>query len=472
MPDTVERKEIQGIVASGYDHLNHARFVLLTIVHPTRAQAWLGRLLTRVTTAVHPEDNKAKHCLNIALTWKGLMKLGLPPDLIGNFPHEFVAGMNREEAALILGDTGDSSNKHWLYGKDNPEPHNPLHVLVLLYAESAKALQTLFDETCGLAALNGGLSVAFEQDSVRDRGDSTEPFGFRDGISQPAVQGLTGRSRLVDDPIKTGEFVLGYQNELDQFTSIPTVDAWQDPKGYLPGHRRLPSNLRAFGMNGSYLVFRRMYQDVKGFWDFVDRNSHGNPQLRELFAARLIGRWRGGAPLVLSPDAPGAGTENDFLYMDKDPDGLRCPLGSHIRRANPRDSLLTTTPWKSLMMSRRHRLIRRGRKYCEITSDSTTERPQYKQGLYFIAINADLRRQFEFIQQTWLNNPTFNGLDRDKDPLVGDNDGNGQFTVQSNPVPTHVMGFQRFVKLEGGAYFFLPGLKSLRFLANYPATIP
>jgi Dyp-type peroxidase family len=465
MPDTVERKDIQGIVASGYDHLDHARFVLLTIVHSRKAQDWLGTLLSRVTTAVHPEDNKARQCLNIALTWKGLIELGLPTNLIRDFPHEFVAGMNREEAALILGDTGDSSREHWLYGKD--EPDRPVHVLVLLYAESAPSLQALFNQTCSLTARAGGLKVVFEQGSIRDRGDSREPFGFRDGISQPAVKGLTGRSCLVDDPIQTGEFVLGYENELGQFTRIPTVDAWQDPNGYLPAHPRLPSNIRAFGMNGSYLVFRRLYQDVKGFWNFVNRNSQGDPNLRELFAARLVGRWKGGAPLVLAPDAPGAGTENDFLYMDKDPDGRRCPIGSHIRRAHPRDSLLMTTPWKSLKVSRRHRLIRRGRKYCEPTSDSTPENRQYKQGLYFIAINADLRRQFEFIQQTWLNNPTFNGLDRDKDPLLGDNSGAGQFTVQSDPVPIHVGGLQRFVKLEGGAYFFLPSVRSLRFLASY-----
>jgi Dyp-type peroxidase family len=444
------------------------RFVLLTILDPRKAQNWLSTLIDSITTAIHPKDNKPKTCLNIALTWKGLIGFGIPKDLFQNFPHEFVAGMNRPEAALILGDIGDSSSEHWLYGADKTPP---VHVLVLLYAETSPALQTLFDRTCGLAALGGGLKVVMEQDSVRKQGDRSEPFGFRDGISQPPVKGLLRRGKLAEDPVETGEFVLGYENELGQYTPIPTVDAWHDLDGYLPGHHRLPVNLRAFGLNGTYLVFRRLAQDVKGFWDFVDNEAQGNSHRRELFAAKLIGRWKTGSPLVLTPDAPGAKHSNDFLYMSDDPDGLKCPFGAHVRRANPRDSLLVMPTWKSLQLSRRHRIVRRGRKYCEPAKDSTPENPRYNQGIHFIALNADLRRQFEFIQQTWLNSSTFNGLDRDKDPIVGDNDGTGQFTEQSNPVPHHVFGLQRFVKVEGGAYFFLPGIRSLKFLANYrPST--
>jgi Dyp-type peroxidase family len=467
MSEAVDRADIQGIVASGYDHLNHARFVFLTIINARIAQDWLTTLIDRVTAAKHPGDHKAKTCLNIAFTWKGLIELTLSKELIQDFPHEFVAGMNRPEAAVILGDTGDSSSEHWLYGASQPEKTRPLHVLLLLYGESAAAVDALVTATCSPAALGGGLILAFRQDSDRKQGDFREPFGFRDGISQPPVKGLTGRSRLAEDPVETGEFVLGYENELAQLTRIPTVGAWKDLNGYLPGHRRLPTNFRAFGLNGAYLVFRRLAQDVEAFSAFVDSASGNDPHLRELIAAKLIGRWKGGAPLVLTPDAPGAQHRNDFLYMSDDPDGHRCPLGAHIRRANPRDSLLIMPPWKSLQLSRRHRIIRRGRKYCERVKGSPDENPRYTQGIYFIAINADLRRQFEFIQQTWLNSPTFNGLDKDKDPLVGDNDGTGQFTLQQNPVPRHVFGLPRFVKLEGGAYFFLPGIRSLKFLANY-----
>ncbi len=463
MPEAVDRAEIQGIVASGYDHLNHARFVFLKILDARKAQIWLMTLIDRVTAAKHPGDHKAKTCLNVAFTWNGLTELTLSKELIQDFPHEFVDGMNRPEAALILGDTSDSSHEHWLYGADK----TPVDMLLLLYGESASAVDALFTATCSPAALGRGLTLVLRQDSDRKQGDYREPFGFRDGISQPPVKGLTGRSRLSEDPVETGEFVLGYENELGQLTRIPTVNAWNDLNGYLPGHRRLPTNVRAFGLNGAYLVFRRLAQDVEAFRNFVDSSSGNDPHLRELIAAKLIGRWKGGAPLTLSPDAPGAQHRNDFLYMSGDADGHRCPLGAHIRRANPRDSLLIMPPWKSLQLSRRHRIIRRGRKYCERVEGSPDESPRYYQGIYFIAINADLRRQFEFIQQTWLNSPTFNGLDKDKDPLVGDNDGTGQFTVQRDPVPRHVFGLPRFVKLEGGAYFFLPAIRSLKFLANY-----
>ncbi|MGH7948252.1 MAG: Dyp-type peroxidase, partial [Candidatus Binataceae bacterium] len=162
----------------------------------------------------------------------------------------------------------------------------------------------------------------------------------------------------------------------------------------------------------------------------------------------------------------------DFLYTPTDAEGLACPIGSHIRRANPRDSL-PLSPSKSLGLSSHHRIIRRGRKYCEPGEGSTNDNPKSNKGLYFVAINADLRRQFEFIQQTWINNPTFHGLDDDKDPIVGDNDGRGEFTIQAKPVDKRICGLRRFVTVRGGGYFFLPGIKALKFLANYrPSALP
>ncbi|MGO9450126.1 MAG: Dyp-type peroxidase [Candidatus Binataceae bacterium] len=464
MPESIDRADIQGIVASGYDHLDYACFVFLEITDRHEAQDWLRSIVAAITTAVYPESKSAS-CVNLALTWKGLIELGIPKEPVQNFPHEFVAGMNRPEAALILGDTGDSSKEHWLYGGD--ETQQSLHILVLLYGKSAPTIETLFDHTCSPNALGGGLRLLARQDAARRHGDLSEPFGFRDGISQPPVKGLIGRSRLVEDPIKTGEFVLGYENELGQLTRIPTVDAWQDPRGYLAGHPRLPAKLRAFGLNGTYLVFRRLSQNVKAFSDFVNTSVGNDPHLRERFAAKLVGRWKGGAPLVLAPEVPGNEPANDFLYMSDDPDGQRCPLGSHIRRANPRDSILMLPPWKSLQVSRRHRIVRRGRKYCELAKASTPDHSGYEQGLYFIALNADLRRQFEFIQQTWLNSPTFNGLDNDKDPIVSDNTGDGEFTIQAKPINCHFRGLERFVTVRGGGYFFVPGIRAIRFLANY-----
>src|SRR5262249_23157920 len=144
--------------------------------------------------------------------------------------------------------------------------------------------------------------------------------------------------------------------------------------------------------------------------------------------------------------------------------GLRCPIGSHIRRVNPRDSLPFTRE-KSLELTRRHRLVRRARKYKESVEDEdgTTD----EDGLCFIALNADLRRQFEFIQETWINSPTFGGLDNDKDPNCGDNDGSGEFTIQGDPAALRIYGIDRFVRVRGGGYFFLPGIAALKYLADY-----
>jgi len=183
-------------------------------------------------------------------------------------------------------------------------------------------------------------------------------------------------------------------------------------------------------------------------------------------AAKCFGRWPSGAPLVLAPDrdAPGLGADdrrnNDFTFAATDPDGLACPIGSHVRRANPRDTL-HDDPSRSLRVVNRHRIIRRGRPYEESAGNGGSPR----RGLVFIAINVDLQRQFEFIQQTWINSPKFTSLYEDKDPIAGDNDGRGIFSIQQRPARRRIAGLPRFVTVRGGAYFFLPGVRALRALA-------
>lgn len=460
--DLVNRHDIQGIVASGYDHLDWARFVFLEIKDPDATRTWLANIVSRITNARHPEGNKHGVSLNLAFSWDGLKKLA--PDRLEDFPHEFVRGMNTPDANLILGDTGESGPENWDYGT---KEQRPLHVLVLLYARTALELGSLYQEVCGLEKLSEGLCEIAQQGSFREHGDRTEPFGFRDGISQPPVLGLLGRQQPSECPINTGEFVLGYENELDLRTGIPSVDNWADPSGYLADHPKDPGK-RGFGLNGTYLVFRKLVQKVDEFWNYIDKHSKDasnkvDPKKRELIAAKMVGRWRSGAPLVLSHESPGSEPRNDFLFMSTDPDGLICPIGSHIRRANPRDSL-DMPPSRSLLMSRRHRLIRRGRKFSLPAKDSTLVKPKYDQGLYFIGLNADLRRQYEFIQQLWINDRSFNGLDDDRDPIVGDE---GEFTIQAKPINDRLRGLTRFVVLKGGGYFFVPGIRAIRFLAKY-----
>jgi Dyp-type peroxidase family len=385
--------------------------------------------------------------------------------------------MNSHEANRILGDLRESAPDKWEYGKDGqPE----LHVLVMLYAATGKKLQSLHEKVFWSTEFSDGLCIIKTQDSVIAPGDETEPFGFRDGISQPPIQGLLGRRKPAEYPINTGEFVLGYDNELDLLTQIPSIDNWADPRGDLADHPAFPGKRRAFGLNGTYLVFRKLVQNVDEFWAYIDKmskthdfkayfdktskDSSDRVDVREFIAAKMVGRWRSGAPLVLSPDSPGAEPRNDFLFMDTDPDGVACPIGSHIRRAHPRDSL-DMPPSRSLLVSRRHRLVRRARKYSvPLTAEDNSK---CEQGLYFITLNADLRRQYEFVQQLWINDPSFNGLDRDRDPLVGDNSDKGEFTIQAKPINHHLRELPRFVVMKGGGYFFLPGIRAIRFLANY-----
>jgi Dyp-type peroxidase family len=473
--ERLDRRDIQGIVASGYDHLGCASFVFTAVVDPALAKSWLKNLVGKVTTA----DSKRSACVNIAFTWEGLQRMSVPESLsdsgsLYGFPHEFVAGMNRPEAAGILGDTDGSAQTWWQFGAQGQKS---IHILVLLYANSLQELEALWQQTCDPDLLKRwGLEVVIEQRSFRKDGDRSEPFGFRDGISQPSVAGLNKPAPRIEDMIKAGEFVLGYENEYGYRTRLPGILRVEDPSKQLWEHPDDPTNRKAFGKNGTYLVFRKLSQNVKRFEDFLDENSIGPSGIvdgykRELVAAKLVGRWRSGAPLVLAPDhdIPALADNpinNEFGYMRTDPEGLACPVGAHIRRANPRDSLPFAIS-KSLKLSRRHRIIRRGRKYEEGSEGLTTKNSEGKdQGLYFIALNGDLLRQFEFIQQNWMNNPTFNGLDDDKDPIAGDNQDRGNFTIQSKPLAKRLCGLPRFVTVRGGGYFFLPGMKTLNFLAE------
>jgi deferrochelatase/peroxidase EfeB len=248
---------------------------------------------------------------------------------------------------------------------------------------------------------------------------------------------------------------------------------------------------RDFGRNGTYLVYRKLAQDVAGFWRFIEHASDGlggaedieekHKQMRWL-AAKFTGRWPGGAPLTLSPDQDDAKLEkeNNFTYRPEDMNGNACPIGSHIRRSNPRDSILRVkdTAEQSFRTSGEHRIIRRGIGYGEpLFPAEAIENPHVPmgiqddgrpRGLQFFAINASIKRQFEFIQQTWLNNSKFNGLEDNKDPISGDNDGLSHMEIQSDPLRIRITGVPRFVTVKGGAYFFLPSITALNFLANRP----
>jgi len=313
-----------------------------------------------------------------------------------------------------------------------------------------------------------------------------EHFGFSDGLTTPPIAGLS-KAGDTEQSIRPGEFFLGYQNEYGRYTARPLVAPGLDPKSLLKPDIE-GSGQRDFGRNGTYLVFRTMSQDVHRFWSVVDAAAAKQPgptpaDRRIRLASKMVGRWPSGAPLTVTPDRdnPKLAT-NDFMFHAMDREGLRCPVGAHIRRTNPRD-MLDPAPGmpESLSVNKRHRLLRRGRTYSPplvasmdpgemlANGDDGVER-----GLHFICLAANIARQFEFIQASWVNNPQFGGLVDDVDPLIGrrgrfthpdPSSATSSFTVPGMPARCRIHDLPDFVTIRGGAYFFMPSLSAVRYLA-------
>jgi Dyp-type peroxidase family len=476
----VETGDVQGLVLQGYGRLRAAAFVLLEVVDDRAARGWLRRVLPEITIG---EARPTTGALNLALTAAGLTRLGLSSGTTAGFSPEFLEGITSPHRSRLLGDEGQAAPAHWTWGgPDGAE----VHALLLVFAPNADELADR------LAVLRSGLGDGGLQEVVclgtRDIGRG-EHFGFRDGLSQPAIAGL-GTPAAPMHTLAPGEFLLGYPNEHGQFSRSPLVPADEDPGGLLPQRPRgndaatppVTADLEDahdFGRNGSYLVLRTLEQDVGGFWRFLDaatRAPDGEPDAgaRTALAARMVGRWPSGAPLTSTPDAdrPELATDNDFGYQAKDPHGLGCPLGAHVRRTNPRDSLPPKPGTAaSVDVGKRHRLIRRGRTYgAPVSVDAALAEEAAepgRRGLHFVALCADIARQFEFISHTWMMNPTFAGLLDDADPLLGGHAARGRsFTVPGVPVRRRVTEVPAFVTVRGGAYFFLPGARALGYLAQ------
>ncbi len=490
----MELDDVQGLVRFGYKHLTEACFLLLRVKDPAAARAWLAEAPIASAVKADPPPQTA---LQIALTSEGLRALEVAPDLCAEFSAEFVAGMASDAArARRLGDVGASDPGTWLWGAGERVPH----VAVLLYAAPGR-LATWEQEIEAQCAAG---FVRIERLSTSDmRG--VEPFGFADGISQPEVDWERKRPVRDRDQLEygnvtcLGEFLLGYPNEYGLYTPRPLMAPQRDPRGLLPRAEDAPDQAD-LGRNGSYLVMRQLQQDVQGFWRELDRQAQGDADLRERLAAAMVGRKKNGEPLAAPSEelvAGGAATQrsqlNNFTYQ-ADPRGLRCPLGAHIRRTNPRNADLPpggrgilSRLWRMLgfnaaaleqdlvASTRFHRLLRRGRTYGAGAAPalSATESSRGADaGLYFICLAANIKRQFEFVQSAWLIGSKFAGL-TESDPLLGhrfpdpgDSPTDGFSIPQADGPDRRLSGLPQFVTVLGGAYFFLPGIRALRYLAT------
>jgi len=328
----------------------------------------------------------------------------------------------------------------------------------MLFSKNKRALEVLQNKQ--LQALKGLSVITVLEGNVPP--DGKEHFGFKDGISQPLIKDSPQYKKLtaagkVPTTIKTGEFILGYENEHDIHPFSP-----YDPK-----------TKEDIGQNGSYLVIRQLEQNVGTFWKYLEdqtKSKAGQPDENEKIklGAKFVGRWPSGAPLACAPDRDDTSMagKNDFGFHKEDPFGQKCPFGSHIRRSNPRDAK-EADPELAKKLVRRHAILRRGRTYGEKPETAmNTKDDGQKRGLQFICLNTSLERQFEFVQHTWDNNMKFGGLYDEKDPLIGDHNEGGNFTVQGTPVRKRVHNIPRFITTKGGAYFFLPSIRTLKRIAQ------
>lgn len=500
---SVALDDIQGIVRFGYKHHAEASLLLLRVRDRQAARAWLGTAPVTSAAAVDPLPATA---LQIALTADGLHAMEVPRAIVEAFSAEFVSGMGVDASrARRLGDVGANAPEAWRWGLGDKTPH----VLLMLYALPGQlaAWQAEIETQCG---------PGFDTLARWRCGDlrSTEHFGFADGISQPEIDWQRQRPagdaerQAYDSLACLGEFLLGYPNEYGGYTDRPLIDPQHDRQGLLPRAEEAPDQAD-LGRNGSYLVLRQLHQDVRGFWQWIDRQADGDADRREQLAACLVGRTRRGAPLVQSARL-GAAIEgevdaemdlNDFSF-DADPRGVGCPLGAHVRRANPRSADLPPgrpglLSWiertlgfdgdalrrDQVASTRFHRLLRRGRAYGQpvtqaealqkSTAVDTTADDGNETGLFFVCLNANIARQFEFVQGAWLAGTHFNGLANEADPLLGTRHAtpegvatNGFSIPQAHGPDRQLGGLPPFVTLRGGAYFFLPGIRALRYLAQ------
>ncbi len=448
--------DIQGDILRAYGNdYDCTTYAFVTIeCPPEQARAWFSGLLDHVTTAEPwPEGEKPLTTLNVSVTAAGLRALGVSERVVDSFSREFREGMSSRSA--LLGDTGPSDPNSWDPGLGRGEAH----VLLTINAQRPSDRQRALGKMQAAMAAAGGVRVINQQDTELLPG-SREHFGYADGFAQPAIEGTSddkapgGGVPLKDGrwrPLAPGEFILGYPDE----------DTRVDPKKRLPNAPAAP-----LGRSGTYMVWRKLYQDV-ALWRRVLRDAaklyHDGDELK--LSAKVVGRWPNGAPLVTHPDKEpaqfdaGTAGANDFRY-DKDMDGMRCPVGAHVRRSNPRDALGFEGH-----LSFRHRMIRRGMPYGKVLPEGVSKDDGADRGLVFVSFQGSISRQFEGVQVQWLNAGNIFGLGHDKDFILGDAGATGKMTIQGRP-PFFLTPQEVFVRTRGGEYLFVPGMTALAALAD------
>ena len=419
-----------------------AKYIFITFEDAESGRQWVNALLPTIGTAkaILEANSDDMRWVSLAFTANGFRKLGVDEASLATFSEPFRQGMAAR--AKILGDTGSNHPDNW----EDQLASEDLHAVVILFAKDRAELdrniqkhQEFLDQVPGVKILSHLLLETIPPfDYVH------EHFGYRDRLTTPVIEGMNIEPTPGSHPpSKPGEFFLGYEDET----------------GVIP----LQPEPAILSKNGSYLAYRKMEEHVGAFRDFLKANGETEEE-QELIAAKIMGRWRKtGAPLVLSPEKDDHelgfddSRNNDFDYEKMDPHGYACPAGSHIRRMNVRDNNV------SQIMNRRL-IIRRGGTYGPALPEGAPEDGKSR-GVAVFAGCADLSRQFEFLISVWANDPEFRELN-ERDPIAGSIDGSFEFTMPKRPIKKKLKGLQAFTSMKGGAYFFMPGIKGLKYLAS------
>ncbi|MCR9200073.1 MAG: hypothetical protein NXI04_15670 [Planctomycetaceae bacterium] len=472
--DDVPLHDVQALVFSAFPACKVAQFHMLTIVDQSAFRQWMNEVLPQVTSAAVPAADELSSACQLAFSSSGLSQLGVDT-ADGQLPPIFVRGTHCSNQQSRVGDIGENAPEHWHWGSAR---QSAVDAVLLTYGKDVPTL-TGFQKSLRLGT-SSGFSVAHSIRSCR-LADDREHFGFRDGINQPRLQPFSAIHPRSPNHVAVGEFLFGHRNQDGDLALTPLLSR--------------SARDSCSTVNGSFLVFRQLEQDVPLFWSWLESVAGQTGLSARQLAEKMLGLSMDGISAADTRQQPRA--DGGFRYAH-DRDGRLVPIGSHVRRANPRDSLFGASGrglWtrikdafsgarqSSNSFVNRHRIIRRGFPYGSVTKVGYPESiaaqmlpcaldwaSDERRGLNFLCLNADLSKQFELIQNSWLNSPKFGDLENGVDPIAGvpADDDYANFRIPQAPTRTQLRGLPQFIRVRGSAYLMLPSLQTLRWLAQGP----